>query len=154
MNYRCMLAVGLALAVLVGAPVLAGDKEKDKPAAVCPVMGGKIDTSIAVDYKDGKVYFCCKGCIKPFQKDTAKYAAKANLQLVLTEQAEQKGCPISGKAVNDDTALEVAGATVKFCCNGCRGKVAKEEDEKEQIQTVFNDKAFAKAYKLKESETQ
>jgi len=141
------------MAVAVGTPAFAGEKEKEKQGPVCPVMGGKIDKSVAVDYKGAKLYFCCPGCIKPFQKDTAKYAAKANLQLVLTGQAKQEACPLSGKAVNDATGLEVAGATVKFCCNGCRGKVAKE-DKKEQIETVFNDKAFAKAYKVKKSETQ
>jgi YHS domain-containing protein len=153
MNYRWLLAIATATAVLVGAPVMAEEKEDDQPTAVCPVMGGEIDNSISVDYKDAKVYFCCAGCIKPFQKNPEKYAAKANHQLVLTGQAVQKGCPISGKAVNDDTALEVAGVTVKFCCNGCRGKVAGAEG-KEQIQLVFSDKAFAKAYKVKESETQ
>jgi YHS domain-containing protein len=42
----------------------------------CPVMGGPIDKSIFVEYKGKKVYFCCNGCIAPFQKEPEKYIAK------------------------------------------------------------------------------
>ena len=42
----------------------------------CPVMGGKIDPDISVEYKGQKVYFCCKGCIATFNADPGKYLAK------------------------------------------------------------------------------
>ena len=35
-----------------------------KPQTFCPVMGGPIDTTIYVDYKGMRIYFCCKGCIE------------------------------------------------------------------------------------------
>lgn len=43
----------------------------------CPVSGDPIDPAVTTTY-DGKTYaFCCADCIKSFQKDPAKYAAKA-----------------------------------------------------------------------------
>ena len=47
----------------------------------------------AVEYKGGKVFFCCMGCPKKFTADTAKYATAANAQLVATGQAKQVACP-------------------------------------------------------------
>jgi YHS domain-containing protein len=43
---------------------------------VCPVMGGKIDKSIFVEYQGKKVYFCCASCLDTFKADPAKYVAK------------------------------------------------------------------------------
>lgn len=43
---------------------------------ICPVMGGKIDKAIFVEYKGKKVYFCCPGCIEEFNKNPDKYTKK------------------------------------------------------------------------------
>jgi len=40
---------------------------------LCPVMGGKINKEIFVEYEGKKVYFCCPGCIEEFQKNPEKY---------------------------------------------------------------------------------
>jgi YHS domain-containing protein len=96
------------------------------------------------DYKDGKVYFCCDNCPKEFDKDKAKYATKANAQLVATGQAKQAKCPISGQAVDTTKELTVGGAKVQFCCDMCKGKVEKAKDD-EKLELVFSDKAFEKA---------
>jgi YHS domain-containing protein len=43
----------------------------------CPVSGDPVDPAITATY-DGKTYaFCCKDCIKAFNKDPAKYAKNA-----------------------------------------------------------------------------
>ena len=47
--------------------------------------------------------------------------------------------------------LEVDGATVLFCCNGCKGKVEKMEGN-EQLEAVFGEKAF-KTAKFEKVET-
>jgi len=61
--------------------VLEGLKARVKPAAaggivntVCPIMGGKVNPKLTVAYKDGKVGFCCGGCVPKWNKlsDTAK----------------------------------------------------------------------------------
>ncbi len=42
----------------------------------CPVMGGKINKELFVEYKGKKVYFCCGGCEGTFNKDPEKYISK------------------------------------------------------------------------------
>lgn len=42
----------------------------------CPVSDKPIDVTKSVDYKGGKVYFCCANCPKAFEKDPAKFADK------------------------------------------------------------------------------
>lgn len=42
---------------------------------VCPVSGDKVESSKLTRTYDGKVYhLCCNDCVKPFEKDPAKYA--------------------------------------------------------------------------------
>jgi YHS domain-containing protein len=141
-----LLAVLAAAVIATGAWVTAVDEAEGGFKCVCPISGKAAKTDVSADYSGGKVYFCCPGCISGFEKNAAKYAAKANHQLAGTGQAEQTGCPISGRATNPDTALDVAGVSVSFCCNGCRGKVADAED---QLEAVFGDAAFAKAFEVK-----
>ena len=47
-----------------------------KKQAVCPVMGGEVNTNIFADANGKRVYFCCKGCPAEFKKDPAKYIDK------------------------------------------------------------------------------
>jgi YHS domain-containing protein len=117
----------------------------------CVVAGSKdAKAANAVDYKGGKVFFCCMNCPKAFKADTKKFAAKANHQLVATGQAKQAKCPLTGEEVDASTAIEVSGAKIAFCCNMCKGKAEKS---KEQIELLFNDKAFEKAgFKVGKSE--
>jgi YHS domain-containing protein len=142
--------VGLALVLAIGMAAVIGtanaDKKKEGVAATCPVSGKAINPKAAVDYKGGKVYFCCPACPKAFAKNTAKFANKANHQLALTGQATQVACPVAGKEkTNPKTKIDVAGVGVVFCCNGCKGKASKAEDK---VAFVFNDKAFAKGFKV------
>ena len=95
------------------------------------------------DYKGGKVYFCCDNCPKAFDKDTAKFASKANAQLVQTGQAKQHKCPISGQDVDATKELTVGGAKVQFCCDMCKGKVEKATGD-DQLNLVFSEDAWKK----------
>lgn len=138
--------VALSLVAVVSATLVAAEVVKlegitclfaDKPA--------KADKS--VDYKEGKVYFCCDNCPKEFAKDPAKHAAKANKQLVASGQYVQKGCPFSGGKLKDGTAVKVAGLDVSFCCDDCKAKVVKTADA-DKVELVFNDKAFDKGFEV------
>ncbi len=120
---------------------------KTECAATCPVSGGEISKEAAIDYKGGKLYFCCAGCIPKFKSDAAKFQAKANAQLVLTGQAKQVGCPMSGKKLDPGTKTKVCGIEVCFCCKGCQEKVKSAAAEK-QAEIVFV-KGFDKSFKVK-----
>lgn len=43
---------------------------------VCPVSGKAINVAKSVEFKGQKVYFCCDGCPKAFEKEPAKFEAK------------------------------------------------------------------------------
>jgi len=46
------------------------------PQTTCPVMGGKINKQLYVDYKGQRVYFCCMACPAEFKKNPEKYLQK------------------------------------------------------------------------------
>ena len=148
------LALGLAVAasgMLAFTAARAAEEEKKEVEVKCPVSGQPIDKEHHVAYKEAEVYFCCPNCPKAFEKDTAKFAPKANHQLVLTEQFEQTKCPLTGQKLNPEQTVTVAEVEVQFCCGNCKGKVAKAEGD-EQVELVFADKAFDKAFQKKEKE--
>ncbi len=152
MKIRSLFAVMVAAAVAITASLNAEDKKKDPLEGImCPVSGKQVKAEAAVDYKGAKVYLCCEGCPTAFAKDTAKFAAKANAQLVATGQAAQAKCPISGGPTKEGTEVKVGASKIAFCCKNCQGKVAKAEGD-EQLGLVFSDAAFAKGFTVKKTE--
>lgn len=126
-------------------PVHAADVDLEK--ARCPVSGQPVSEDASVAYKNAKVYFCCDNCKAKFEKDGKPFEVKANAQLVATKQYVQKGCPITGRSLNEDTKTEIGGVVVCFCCNNCKGKVDEAEGDK-KLEIVFAAAAFGKAFKL------
>ena len=131
-----LLVVGSSLAFAATKPSLEGVKCLLQPTKAA-------DESKSVDWKKGKVYFCCPNCVKAFGDSKEKHAAKANAQLVATKQYKQTACPISGAKLDDSTAIEVAKVKVAFCCNNCKGKAEGAKGD-EQLDMVFGEKAFEK----------
>ncbi len=116
-----------------------------KTEPLCPVSGDACDPDTTVSFEGGNVCFCCEKCVKAFEADSAKFTAKARQQLAATGQFKQTGCPLSGGKVKAGTELTVGGVDVGFCCNNCKGKVAKAGPD-EQVTMVFGSgKGFALA---------
>lgn len=79
-------------ASLVGAMVLVGCEKKEENSSkeaksatetsalvaqkTCPVMGNAITKELYADYRGQRVYFCCQGCVEPFNKEPEKYIKK------------------------------------------------------------------------------
>ncbi len=132
----------LALPVALAVSALAADVKLD--GVKCLVAGSQpAKAANASDYKGGKVFFCCGNCKKKFDDAPAALSVKANHQLVLTGQAKQAKCPLSGGPCKEDKVVEVGGAKVFFCCDNCKGKVAGAKGD-EQAALVFSDAAFEK----------
>lgn len=144
------LRFAFASAALLLAASLVQAAGPDLTHAKCPIAGGPATAATAVDYKGGKVFFCCAGCDAEFKKDPSKYAAKANYQLFVTGQAKQIACPLAGEPVTEGVTAKVADSTVGFCCASCKDEVEKAADDDAKIELVFNDAAFAKAFKVGE----
>jgi YHS domain-containing protein len=47
-----------------------------KSQEICPVMGGAINKEVYADYNGKRAYFCCAGCIEPFNKDPETFVKK------------------------------------------------------------------------------
>ena len=145
MKFRAIVLALLGVAFLASA--WAASAEKSDPAATCPVAGKAINKDVSVDYNGGRVYFCCKGCVGKFTADPDKYATKANRQLVMTGQAKQVKCPLTGRDMKSDQSLKVADVNVAFCCAGCPKKVSAA-DEAGQLEMVFGKSGFEKGFKV------
>ena len=141
MRIRSLLVSCLSVAVLA-LTVYAADEVKLEgvKCIMNPKAAAKAETG--VDYKGGKVYFCCMNCPKKF--DATKNAVAANNQLVATKQAKQEKCPLTGRALAADQKVTINGAEVAFCCGNCKGKVEKATGEDQQ-KLVFSNEAFEKA---------
>lgn len=75
----------MVLALFLTGPVLGAAAPMVQTA--CPVLSGKINRDIYVDYKGERIYFCCKGCDVEFKKDPEKYMKKMREQGVKFEKA-------------------------------------------------------------------
>ena len=144
------ILVGLASVVLLTLTVCAAEKVKldGIKCAMNPKNAAKEDKSL--DFKGGKIFFCCDNCPKGFAKKIKAKdkltAAKGNAQLVATGQAKQTKCVFTGGPLK--TKLTVAGATIQFCCNNCKGKAEKLSGD-DQLITLIGDAAFKKgAFKV------
>jgi YHS domain-containing protein len=73
-----------------GAPSIATTRGANAPATHaqtnCPIMGGKINKAIFVDYPGKRVYFCCGGCPTEFDKDPAKYIKAMESQGIVLDR--------------------------------------------------------------------
>lgn len=56
-----------------------------KSQTTCPVLGGNINKDVYADYQGKRIYFCCKGCDKEFEKDPEKYLKKLKEEGVTLE---------------------------------------------------------------------
>lgn len=84
---RGLAALLLAL-TLTGVPAAQGQVQ-----TTCPVLGGRIDKNIFVDYQGYRIYFCCPGCDAEFRKNPEKYLKKMQEQGITPE----KSPAVSGK---------------------------------------------------------
>ena len=87
---RPLVAAILVASFLTPLSGLAGDKksEKLKPYTLktCIVSGdklGEMGDPYVYEYKGREIKFCCKGCVKDFNKDPGKY-------IKMIEEAEAK----------------------------------------------------------------
>ena len=62
----------------------------------CPVMGGKINPDVYIEYKGVKVYFCCWGCDEKFLAQPEKYIPK------LPSAIQARLATVPGKEADDD----------------------------------------------------
>ena len=125
-----VIAIALLAFALVG---FAEEKEAEKtpelkPQTTCPVMGGKINKQIYVDYQGQRIYLCCEGCKETFKKDPEKYMKKLAESNVLLESV-QTTCPVMGGKIHKKLYADHEGRRVYFCCKGCAAVFEKDPEK-------------------------
>ena len=142
-----MIVATTCLLLMAGLCVSAGANEEKEAnfSAKCPVSGADAKQDVTAAYMEKKVHLCCDKCKAAFEKDSAKYAVKANHQLVETKQFKQAKCPLSGGPCKKDFAVKVSSTEVYFCCDKCQGKVAGASGD-DQLALVFATDAFKKGF--------
>ena len=62
--------------------------EPAKPGAqtTCPVLGGRINKRLYVDYEGKRIYVCCAGCIAKIRSDPAKYVQQLEAKGVVLDR--------------------------------------------------------------------
>jgi YHS domain-containing protein len=106
----------MAIGVSAGENPVDSSKSKNHSTnqTVCPVMGGKIDSTEYTDIQGQRVYHCCGGCQKKLVANPDKYFKKAAEQGVIFENI-QKRCPVSGQALkNREFYTEFEGRRIYF----------------------------------------
>ena len=135
MKSRFVLAGLAVLALVVANSLRAAD---EKPALKCPVSGQATKADKTVAFNGGKVEFCCDKCPTAFNANSAKFAGKANLQLIQSGQLKQIKCPLTGRPMAADKSVEIAGVKVAVCCGNCLAKATKVSGD-EQITLLLSD---------------
>ena len=124
--------------------------KKLKHQTHCPVMGGKIDSTLYTDIQGQRVYHCCPMCSAKFKADPDKYFKKAAEEGILFENI-QTTCPVSGKKIEDKSVyIDYIGRRVAFCCNTCREKFIKDPEKYLKKLDEKNEGGPAKMEKMKD----
>ena len=94
-------------------------KKVEKQQTLCPVMGGKIDSTVYTDIQGQRVYHCCPMCSAKLKADPDTYFKKAAEEGIVFENI-QTTCPVSGEELDDKThVVDYEGRRIYFCCNKC-----------------------------------
>ena len=83
-TFKSLFAAGLVAGVCLPLAAFADDAKADKkdgyPLTTCVVsgekLGGEMGKPFIYTHEGREVRLCCKGCLKDFKKDPAKYLKK------------------------------------------------------------------------------
>ena len=142
---QAVAAVAVTLGCLLA--TLQESAAQELSGIKCVVSGERnASAAVAVEYRNAKVYLCCKKCKAQFEADPASFATRANHQLVLTSQYQQTGCPISSGELDPQVTASVGGTKVSFCCQHCLKEVTDTAEMPARAEMIFGDVAFEKSF--------
>lgn len=94
------------------------------PNSTCPIMGKKVSLPLFADTELGRIYVCCKPCIKKVHADVQAAYATA---YPATVDAANAVCPVSGEPIGEDrVTVLLQGVRVPLCCAGCVDAARKD----------------------------
>lgn len=98
------------------------------PLKVCPVSGEKLGAMgdpYVYKHEGREIRFCCKGCVKDFTKNPARYLAQLDAAVIAQQKASYplKICLVSlDDLIPEETIDYVANNNMLFrlCCKACK----------------------------------
>ena len=105
------------------------------PLETCPVSGeelGGMDEPIDFVYRNRLVRFCCKGCVRKFQKEPAKFLGELDRAVIAAQKSEYplQTCLVSGEELGGEMGEPIeyvlGNRLVRLCCKGCKKKIAAD----------------------------
>ena len=108
------------------------------PLEDCIISNEKIDDPSSsmepLDYVHGTrlVRFCCKGCVRSFEKNPAKYMATIDEALIEQQRPAYPitTCLVSGEPLGDEPVEMLYGTRlVRLCCKKCVRSFQKDPDK-------------------------
>ncbi|MHC4082143.1 MAG: hypothetical protein ACYS15_13465 [Planctomycetota bacterium] len=105
----------------------AGATTDPYPLDTCPVSGGELGSMgnpVVLLHGGREVRFCCKGCIKPFEKNATEHFARIDRQIIEQQLPYYPltTCPVSGEALGsmgEPVDYVHNNRLVRLCCKGC-----------------------------------
>ena len=94
----------------------------------CPVSGNslaEVDKPFTHKYDGQQVQFCCKDCVKAFDKDPDKYMKNVHEKVIAAQKPYYPldTCVVSGEKLSSDKDKTIdyvyKNRLVRFCCPGC-----------------------------------
>ncbi len=87
------------------------------PNSTCPIMGKKASLPLFADTEFGRIYVCCKPCIRKVHADVQTAYETA---YPATKDLPNKVCPVSGEPIGKQAAsVLLQGMRIQLCCEGC-----------------------------------
>lgn len=113
LHAHALFVLALLFPSVADTPPAAGAPQADAvvvpatPNTTCPIMGKPISARLHTDTKYGRIYICCKACVKDIQADV-DHAYKTAFPT--TEKLDNKVCPVTGKPIGKDAVrVELQG---------------------------------------------
>lgn len=106
---------------------------------------GSMGDPIEVVHEGRLARLCCKGCVKSFKKDPAKYFATVDRAMIADQKKDYKAttCPVSDEPLGDKAVDHLYGyRLVRTCCKRCAAAV--DEDPAKYVAKVAVKRTGAK----------
>lgn len=104
------------------------------PNSTCPIMGKPVSTRLFADTPSGRIYVCCKSCVKDILDDVPIAYRTA---YPTDKRIENKLCPISGMEITKDSPTVVLQG-FSFLVRGA-GDVARARENSQIVLARLND---------------
>jgi len=95
-------------------------------------LGGEMGDPVDYVYKNRLIRFCCKNCVKDFEKDPATYLSKIDQAVVENQKSTYplETCVVSGEKLGGEMGEPLYyvynDQLVEFCCPACKKDFDKE----------------------------